>query len=347
MKMTVGEIAARLGATVDGNPGARIEHLAGIREAGEGDISFVSNPKYAHSAAETRATAVIVSPDWTRPCPASLIRIKNPDKAFSEVAQWFAPPPVSFKPGIHPTAVIAADAVIGPDSYIGPHVVIESGARIGARCVLIAGCYLGHGVQVGDDCRFFPNVTIREHCTIGSRVILHNGVVIGSDGFGYIQEGVARRKIPQIGIVILGDDVEIGANTTVDRARFGRTRIGNGVKIDNLVQIAHNVTIGDNAVLIAQVGIAGSSSIGERSILAGQVGVAGHVVIGPDIIVGAQSGVNKDIPARGIYLGSPAVPFEKASKLIAHMSRLPEFKEHVASIENRLAALEKKAAGKP
>lgn len=343
MKLTVAEIASRLGATLDGDPGAVVEHLAGIRDAEKGDITFVANPKYAHAASETRATAVIVPLDWTRPSPASLIRTKNPDKAFAEVAQWFAPPPVEFMPGIHPSAVIAPGASIGPDAHIGPHVVIESGVSIGARCVLIAGCYIGHGVRIGDDCRFYPNVSIREYCKIGARVILHNGVVIGSDGFGYVQEGAIRRKITQIGIVILGDDVEIGANTTIDRARFGQTRIGNGVKIDNLVQIAHNVTIGDNAVLIAQVGIAGSCTIGERSILAGQVGVAGHVEIGADVIIGAQSGVNKDTLNRGMYLGSPAIPFEKATKLIAHMSRMPDFKKRVAGLEERLAALEKKA----
>ncbi|NLE66845.1 MAG: UDP-3-O-(3-hydroxymyristoyl)glucosamine N-acyltransferase [Lentisphaerae bacterium] len=344
MKMTVEEIAVRLGASFDGNPSAVVERVAGIRDAEAGEISFVANPKYAHAASETRATAVIVEPSWAHPCPASLIRAANPEQAFSRVAEWFAPPPVTFEPGIHPSAVVAPDAIIGSGSYIGPHVVIESGASIGARCVLVAGCYIGHGASAGDDCRFYPNVTIREHCRIGSRVILHNGVVIGSDGFGYAQEGAARRKIPQIGIVVIGDDVEIGANTTVDRARFGRTRIGNGVKIDNLVQIAHNVTIGDNAVIVAQVGIAGSSSIGARTILAGQVGVAGHLTICDDVIVGAQSGVSKDIENRGMYLGSPALPFDKATKLIAHMSRMSNLKERVAGLENRLAAIEAKAA---
>ncbi len=342
--MTLGEIVSRLGAALDGDPNAVVERLAGIREAENGDITFVANPKYAQAASKTRATAVIVEPGWAHPCPASLIRAVKPDEAFSKVAEWLAPAPVTFKPGVHPSAVVAPDAVIGPDAHIGPHVVIESGVKIGARCILVAGCYLGQDVTLGDDCRFYPNVTVRERCRIGARVILHNGVVIGSDGFGYVQDGAARRKIQQIGIVVIGDDVEIGANTTVDRARFGQTSIGNGVKIDNLVQIAHNVTIGDNSVLVAQVGIAGSSSIGQRTILAGQVGVAGHVSIGDDVIIAAQSGVAKDILSRGMYFGSPALPYDKAFKIIAHMARLSNFKERVANLENRLIALETKAA---
>lgn len=344
--MTVEEIAVRLGASFDGNPSAVVERVAGIRDAEAGEISFVANPKYAHAASETRATAVIVEPSWAHPCPASLIRAANPEQAFSRVAEWFAPPPVTFEPGIHPSAVVAPDAVIGSGSYIGPHVVIESGASIGARCVLVAGCYIGHGASAGDDCRFYPNVTIREHCRIGSRVILHNGVVIGSDGFGYIQEGAIRRKIPQIGIVVIGNDVEIGANVTVDRARFGQTIIGNGVKIDNLVQIAHNVIIGDNAVIVAQVGISGSTTIGERTILAGQVGIAGHLTIGSDVIIGAQSGVSKNIPDKSFVLGSPAQPYEKTAKIHALTMRLPDLKDKLAALEQRIAALEQPAAKK-
>lgn len=344
MKMTVQEIADKLGgATIEGNPSAVITGLSGVREAREGDITYVSTPKYAGAAASTAATAVIVATDWAKPCSATLIRTANPEKAFAQVAAWFAPPSVPRIPGLHPAAVIAPDVALGEEVSVGPFCVIESGAAIGNRSVLHAGCYIGHGVTIGEDCLFYPHVSIREYCRLGSRVILHNGVVIGSDGFGYAQQGERRIKIPQTGIVVIGDDVEIGANTTVDRARFGQTRIGNGVKIDNLVQIAHNVIIGDHAVIVAQAGIAGSSMIGARTILAGQVGIGGHTVIGPDVIIGAQSGVAKDVPAKTFLLGTPALPFERTSKIYAIQAHLPEWRERLHDIEKRLDALEAKS----
>lgn len=345
MKMTVQEIADKLGANaVEGNPDAIITGLAGVREAREGDLTFVGSPKYAAAAATTAATAVIVSLDWAKPCSATLIRVANPEKSFAQAAVWFAPPPIHYAPGIHPTAQIASDAVLGSELCIGPFSVIEPGAMIGNRCVIQAGAHIGHGVVIGDDCLFYPHVSVREYCRIGNRVILHNGVVIGSDGFGYAQQDERRVKIPQIGIVVIGDDVEIGANTTVDRARFGQTKIGNGVKVDNLVQIAHNVIIGDNAVIVAQAGIAGSSMIGARAILAGQVGIGGHVSIGPDVIIAAQSGVAKDIPAKSFLLGTPALPFERTSKIYAILPHLPEWRDRLHAIEKRLDALSSKSA---
>lgn len=344
--LTAAEIARRLDGRVEGDPQASISGLAGIREARKGDLAFVANSRYVAAAASTQATAVIVAEDWGRPCSATLIRVKNPDKAFAEAAQWFAPPPVIFKPGIHPTAVIAASAQIGPEVFIGPHCVIEENAVIGERCVISAACYIGQGALIGADCKLYPHVTIREYAKIGQRVILHNGTVIGSDGFGYVQEGSTRKKIPQIGIVVIGNDVEIGANVTVDRARFGQTRIGNGVKIDNLVQIAHNVTIGDNSVIVAQAGIAGSTALGERTILAAQAGVVGHLEIGADVIVLAQSGVTKDIPSGSIVFGSPAVPQDKYYNIHAHLMRLPDLKAKIALLEERLVKLEQRLAGK-
>jgi UDP-3-O-[3-hydroxymyristoyl] glucosamine N-acyltransferase len=344
--MSVADIAARLDGQIEGNPGAIITGMAGIREAGEGDLSFVANSRYVATAAATKATAVIVAEDWNRPCSATLIRVKNPDKAFAEAALWFAPPPVIMPPGIHPTAVVAESAKIGANVFIGPYCVIEPGVEIGNQCVIYAGCYIGHGAQIGDDCKFYPHVTIREYSQIGKRVIIHNGTVIGSDGFGYVQEGAGRKKIPQIGIVVIGDDVEIGANVTIDRARFGQTRIGNGVKMDNLIQIAHNVTIGDNCVIVAQVGISGSTSIGARTILAGQVGIVGHLEIGPDVIIGAQSGVSKDIPAGSYVTGSPAIMHDKWLKNHAHISRMPELKDKVTLMEQRLAKLEQQLSKK-
>jgi len=343
MKLTVSEIAGRLNGEVQGDPAIEIERLAGIREAEPGDLTFVATPHYAGAAATTKASAVIVGKDWNRPCAAALIRVNNPDKAFADAAQWFAPPPIAYPPGVHPAAVVASDAVLGRDVHVGPCCVIEAGATVGDRCVILAQTYIGHGATVGADCKLYPHVSIREHVRIGNRAIIHNGTVIGSDGFGYVQDGAIRKKIPQIGIVVIGDDVEIGANVTIDRARFGQTRIGNGVKLDNLIQIAHNVVIGDNCVIVAQAGISGSTLIGDRSIVAGQAGIVGHLVLGSDIIVAAQSGVTKDIPSGTFVLGSPAMPYEKFTKLHAHLTRLPELKEKLVEMQARLAALEKAA----
>ena len=345
-ELSVADIAARLQGRVEGNPEAIITGLAGIREAGHGDLSFVANLRYLPAAAATKATALIVAEDWNRPCSAALIRVKNPDKAFAEAAQWFAPPPVIFQPGVHPTAVVAAGAKLGQDVFIGPHCVIEPDVVIGDHCMIYAGCYIGHGSLIGEGCRLYPQITIREYTRMGKRVIIHSGTVIGSDGFGYVQEGAVRKKIPQIGIVVIGDDVEIGANVTIDRARFGQTRIGNGVKIDNLVMLAHNVTIGDNSVIVAQVGISGSTSIGERTILAGQVGIVGHLAIGSDVIIGAQSGVSKDIPSGVFVTGSPAILHERFLKNHAHLMRMPELKEKITLMEERLAKLEQQLSNK-
>jgi len=340
MQLSVAEIVRRLGGRVEGNAEAVINSLAGIREAGRGDLSFIANSRYVAAAAATKATAVIVAEDWNRPCPAILIRVKNPDKAFAEAAQWFAPPPVIFQPGAHPTSIIADSAQLGRDVFIGPYCVIEPEVVIGDRCIIYAGCYIGHGSTIGEDCKFYPQVTIREYTRIGKRAIIHNGTAIGSDGFGYVQVGESRKKIPQIGIVVIGDDVEIGANVAIDRARFGQTRIGNGVKIDNLVQIAHNVTIGDDCVIISQVGISGSTSIGERAILAGQAGIVGHLAIGSDVIIGAQAGVSKDVPSGAFLLGSPAIPRNKFAATHAHLMHLPGLKEKITLMEERLAKLE-------
>ncbi len=340
-QMKVSEVAERLGAVCEGPEDVVITGVAGVRDAHPGEVTFLANPKYAADAASTRASAIIVPMAWDRPCHATLIRVENPDAAFARVVEWFAPAPVRPVPGVHPTAVVAPDVRLGAEVSIGPYCVIEPGARIGARTTLMAGVYVGHEAEIGDDGLLYPHVSLRERVKIGHRVILHNGVVIGSDGFGYTvnAEGV-RTKIPQVGTVVVGDDVEIGANTTVDRARFGKTVIGRGVKIDNLVQIAHNVFIGDHAVIVAQVGIAGSTTIGSRVVLAGQVGVSGHLVIGEGTIVGAQSGVSKSLPPGGYYLGSPAQPHEKTMRALAHLQRLPEWKKTIDQMAERLARLE-------
>jgi UDP-3-O-[3-hydroxymyristoyl] glucosamine N-acyltransferase len=343
---TVGSIAAAIGGTVEGDPGTPILGVAGLREAETGELSFLANPKYSHAVAVTRASAVIVGPGFqdTRNC--ALIRVENPDKGFTQAVMLLAPAPVVPAAGIHPTAVVAPDAKIGAGASVGPCCVIEPGVVIGARCAIGAGCYIGHGCRIGDDCRFHAHVSLREHVKVGNRCIIHNGAVVGSDGFGYYKQGDAWVKIPQVGVVEIGDDVEIGANTTIDRARFGRTVIGNGVKLDNLVQIAHNARVGENTAMAAQTGISGSTVIGKRVQMGGQSGAAGHITIGDDAVVLGKSGVTKDIPAGAKVIGFPAAQHEKAARLHAHVARLPELKARVAELESRILELEKRLTAK-
>jgi UDP-3-O-[3-hydroxymyristoyl] glucosamine N-acyltransferase len=341
MKLTLAEIAARLDGTLEGDGSAAVHGLAGIREAEQGDITFLADPRYARALAETRATALIVDAAWQGACPCAVIRVKNADRAFTALAAMLAPPPPPCAPGVHPTAVVARDAALGAGASIGPLCVVESGARVGDRTALVAGVYLGHGVEVGCDCKLYPHVSVRERVKIGDRVIIHNGAVVGSDGFGYAHEGGAWVKIPQVGVVEIGDDVEIGANTTIDRARFGKTVIGRGVKIDNLVQVAHNVRIGEHTAIAAQVGIAGSSTIGRGVRVGGQAGVAGHLEVGDASVVGGQAGVTKDVPPGTFVSGFPAMPHDKAREMHAHVMRLPQLKERVAGIEKRLEEIER------
>ena len=275
--MKLSEVAEKTGGRLEGCD-LEIRGVAGISEAGAGDISFIANPRYAAEAAVTKASAVIVAESWSSACPASLIRIKNPDEAFAKVAALFYTPPPRPAAGIHPTALVAPDAELGKNVSIGAFCVIESGAKIGDGAVISPQCYIGRKVVLGENCWLYPQVSLREEVRVGKRTIVHNGTVIGSDGFGYsVDDQGIRTKIPQTGIVEIGDDVEIGANVTIDRARFGKTIVGHGVKIDNLVQIAHNVVVGDHTVIVSQAAIAGSTHIGRKVIIAGQVGIAGHL----------------------------------------------------------------------
>lgn len=341
MMLTVGQIAQRLGAAVEGDAQRPIHGVAGVRDAGPDEIAFVSQARYATDAAASQAGALIVGLDWQTPVPAALIRVEKPEVAFSQVALAFAPPVPAPEPGVHPTAVVSPQACLGRNPSVGPYTVVEAGAVVGDDAVIGAQCYVGHGVQIGRQVRLYPQVSIREHCRLGDRVIVHNGTVIGSDGFGYqVDKQGVRTKIPQIGIVVIGDDVEIGANVTIDRARFGKTRIGCGVKIDNLVQIAHNVIIGDHAVVVSQAGIAGSTIIGSKAILAGQAGVAGHLTVGDGAVVGAQAGVTKDVPPATFVSGYPAAPHKEAAKLHAMVARLPELRDRVSALQKRLDELE-------
>jgi UDP-3-O-[3-hydroxymyristoyl] glucosamine N-acyltransferase len=340
--MTVNDLAARVNGRVEGDGSVRISGVAALKDAEPGDISFLANPRYAAGVAETRASAVVVAADWTGKSSATIVRVGNPDAAFAEIVEQLAPPPVAPAPGIHPTAVIAADAVLGAGVSVGPHAVLEPGVRVGDRTAIGAGCCLGRATSIGRDGRLYPLVSTREGVAIGDRVIIHNGAVIGSDGFGYVREKTGWKKIRQTGTVAIGDDVEIGANVTIDRARFGKTVIGNGVKIDNLVQIAHNVEIGEGTAIAAQTGISGSSTVGRNAMLGGQTGIAGHLTIGDGAICGAQSGVTKDIPPGTFVSGYPAMPHDKAKRMHAHVMRLPELKETVKDLEKRVRALEGK-----
>lgn len=339
--LTLASIAEQLGRPFEGNGTIEIHGAAGLREARPSDISYLAIKKYRSHAENTLAGVVIVPESWDGNCQAALIRSPSPEADFSKVALQLAPPAHTPAPGIHPSAVIAEDAVLGEDVSIGPHVVIEQGVLIGRNATIMAGAYVGVHVQIGDDCYLHPNTSILDHCVIGHRFIMHSGSVIGSDGFGYSvnAEGI-RTKIPQIGIVKVGDDVELGASSSIDRARFGCTRIGNGVKIDNQVQVAHNVQVGDHAVMVSGVGVSGSTIIGDRVILAGMCGVAGHLTIGEGAIVGGLAGVTKDVPAGKYVYGFPALPFDKASKIQAHVSRLPQLKERIEELEKRLETLE-------
>ncbi len=335
MTFTLQQLATTSGGELVGDPSLQIMGAASLGDATPGEISFFANRKYVALLRKTRASAVFVPPDFTEPITLAQIRVANPTKAFEQVVVKFAPKPITFAPGIHPTAVVDPSAQIGKCVSIQPHAVIESGARIGDDTIIGAGSYIGHETVIGPGCLIYPRVTIRERSRIGSRVIIHSSAVIGADGFGFEMVDGRQEKIQQLGIVQIDDDVEIGANTTVDRARFGRTWIQEGVKIDNLVQIAHNVVIGKNSVIVAQTGISGSTRVGERVMMGGQVGIVGHLEIGDGTAIGAQSGVSKSLPG-GVWFGSPAVPLGEAKQQIAWIHRLGKLFARIKEIEKKL-----------
>ena len=329
------EIAKLCGGEVVGDPTRKIFGAASLDEAVEGEIAFYNNPKYAPRLRNTQASAVIVPLNCAEKISAAQIRVADPSKAFEQVVLKLAPRPIAFVPAIHPTAIVDPTAKIGARVSIQPYVVVEAGVTIADDTVIGAGTYLGHETAVGASCLIYPNVTVRERTKIGSRVIIHGGAVIGADGFGFEFRDGEQKKIPQLGIVQIDDDVEIGANTTIDRARFGRTWIQQGVKIDNLVQIAHNVVVGKHSVIAAQAGISGSVRVGERVTMAGQVGIVGHATIGDGTVIAAQSGVSKNIPG-GVWFGYPAVPLSEAKRQIAWIHRLGRLLERVKALEEKL-----------
>ena len=335
MTFSLRDIATNSGGELVGDPALQITGAASLSEATPGEISFFADRKYIGLLRKTRASAIFVPPDFSEPINAAQVRVSNPTKAFEQIVLKFAPKPVTFAPGIHPSAVVDPSAQLGDHISIQPLAIIEAGAKIGDDTIIGAGSYVGHETVIGSACLIYPRVTIRERSRIGSRVIIHSGAVIGADGFGFEMVDGRQEKIQQLGIVQIDDDVEIGANTTVDRARFGRTWIQQGVKIDNLVQIAHNVVIGKNSVIVAQTGISGSTRVGERVMMGGQVGIVGHLEIGDGTAIGAQSGISKSVPG-GIWFGSPAVPLEEAKHQIAWIHRLGKLFARVKEIEKKL-----------
>jgi UDP-3-O-[3-hydroxymyristoyl] glucosamine N-acyltransferase len=321
--MKLAELAQLLGAECRGTPDAVMTGVAGIEEAGPGQITFVANPKYAGLARKTSAGAVLVAPDFPE-IEASTLRIKNPYLAFARVIEIFHPAP-TYSPGIHPTAVIHPTARVGKDASIGPYVVISENCVIGNHATILPHVVIYPNVRIGDHFFAHAHSVVREDCQVGSHVILQNGVVVGSDGYGFAKDDTGKwHKIVQSGPTVIEDEVEIQANSCIDRASVGETRIGRGAKIDNLVQVGHGSSVGENTLLCAQVGLAGSTHIGSNAILAGQVGVAGHCHIGDRVIVTAQSGVGGNIEAGKIISGSPAYDNRQWLRVCAIMPRLPE-----------------------
>ena len=328
-----------------GNPGdLDISRVAGIEHAQPGDLTFVDNPRYGGFLATTRASAVIVGTAQPIPpgCALGILRSASPYTTFARAVALFAPPSAQ-KPGVDPLSSVAPDAMIGSGASIGPFVTVGAGSSIGARTIVFPHAAIGAGVHVGDDCLVYTHVSLRDRVVVGHRVILHDGVVIGSDGFGFAkQPDGSHLKIPQTADVVVEDDVEIGANTTIDRPAVGETRIRAGTKIDNLVHIAHGVSVGRRVIFAAQVGVSGSTVVEDDVILAGQVGVAGHLRLGRGVMATAQSGIPSSIEAGQYVSGSPAIPHQDWLKASAAYRQLPALRKRVAELEHRIADLEEK-----
>ena len=346
-KATLDELAALVGGKVEGDGSLLVQGIAALEEAGEGEISFLAERKQSARLGKTRASAVIV-PVNLPPFPRPLIRTPNPYLAYAKVQAFFRPQP-QFSRGIDPRAFIGQGVKIGRDVSIFPFASVGDGCEVGDRVILYPGVYLGESVRVGEESVLYPNVVVMDRCLVGKRVILHAGTVVGSDGFGFARDGARYVKIPQVGTVVIEDDVEIGANCAVDRAAMGKTRIKRGVKTDNLVQIGHNVTVGEDTIIVAQVGISGSTEIGDRVALGGQVGVVGHIKIGDGAMIGAQAGVGQDVAPGQILSGSPAFPHREWLRAQVAFRKLPEMKKALDELEKRMKQMEeaisKKALG--
>ncbi|HEY7790921.1 MAG TPA: UDP-3-O-(3-hydroxymyristoyl)glucosamine N-acyltransferase [Vicinamibacterales bacterium] len=341
--MQLGDIAQRLDCRLDGDGQAEVFRVAGIEQAGPGDLTFLANGRYLGMLARTKATAIILR-DTDPPAPCATLRTGHPYLAFAEALRLFVEPSHP-APGIDPLSSIAPDAEIGAGVSVGPFVVIGAHARIGAGSVLYPNVVVGVGAAIGRDCIIHANVSIRERVILGDRVIIQNGAVIGGDGYGFVKRADGSYlKIPQTADVVLEDDVEVGANTTIDRPAVGETRIKQGAKIDNLVQIAHGVVIGRHTLLAAQVGVAGSTAIGDSVTLAGQVGVAGHLEIGAGTIATAQTGIPNSLDERSFVSGYPAIGNREWLKSSAVFRKLPALRKQVSELERRIAELEARLA---
>ncbi len=320
--MKLSAIASALGATLEnGNPDLDITGVAGIEEAAAGQITFIANPKYMAAAKTTDASAIIVGHDF--PAGTALLRSDNPYLAFARAIELFYQPP-HYAPGVHPTAVIAKTARLGANAHVGAYVVIGDEVEIGDNAVLLPHVVIYRGARIGNNFFAHAHAVVREYCTLGDDVILQNGAIIGADGFGFARDGDRWQKITQSGPAVLENDVEVQANACVDRASIGETRISRGAKVDNLAQVGHGSSVGENTLLCAQVGLAGSSVIGKNVVLAGQAGVAGHCQVGDGVIVTAQSGTHGDIPAGSVVSGSPAFDNKQWLRAVAVFNRLPE-----------------------
>lgn len=342
MLFKLAEIASELGGEIVGDPEVMITGVGKIEEAEEGELTFLANPKYSKYLSKTRASAVIVSQDITEGFGKSIIRTKNPYYAFLQSVNLFHPPVPLIEKGIHPTAIIGEESELGKELAIGPYVVIGKRCMIGSGSICMPGVVIGDDVKIGEGCTLHANVCLRERIVLGNRVIIHNGSVIGSDGFGFAPEGGKYFKIPQVGNVVIEDDVEIGANVTVDRATLGETRIKNGAKLDNLIQVAHNCTIGENTVIAAQSGLSGSTHLGKNIRIGGQVGFAGHLEVGDGVAIGAQSGVHKSIPPGEFIFGSPALPHKEAFRIQAALKKLPQLLKEIKKMKEKIEELEDK-----
>lgn len=341
MEFTAGMIAAYLGGEVEGDADAVVSTFAKIEEGRPGALSFLANPKYEHYLYDTQSSVVIVGREFEArgTVRATLVRVEDAYASFAKLLELYA----SHKPrkkGISARAEIADDATLGSDCYVGAFAVVEAGARIGDNVCLYPNVYIGDGVTVGDNTTIYAGVKIYEGCRIGSNVIIHAGAVIGADGFGFAPDEKGEyAKIPQIGNVVVEDDVEIGANTCIDRATMGSTVIRRGVKLDNLIQVGHNVVVGEHTVCASQVGIAGTSKIGRHCMLGGQVGIAGHLTIGDNVQLGSKSGISNNIPEGTVYFGYPALPISRYHRANAVFRNLPELSKTVYRMEKQLNEL--------
>ncbi|MBU4345732.1 MAG: UDP-3-O-(3-hydroxymyristoyl)glucosamine N-acyltransferase [Candidatus Omnitrophica bacterium] len=339
MQKTLREIAELINGQVVGDDQVVIRGVSGIKEAVEGDITFVANPKYFPFIEKTRASA-IVTPQEIKTAPKPIIRTENPSLAFVKIVSLVNPTESRHPQGIHPTAVLGEKVSLGNGVAIGAYAFIGDNVSIGEKSIIYSGCYVGYDTKIGNNTVIYPNASIRERITIGNRVVIHSGSVVGSDGFGFVTVDGTHHRVPQIGTVVIEDDVEIGSNVTIDRARFDKTVIGRGTKIDNLVQIAHNVVIGENCFIVSQAGISGSTTLGNNVILAGQAGVVGHINIGDNSVVMAQSGVSKSIPAGTTVWGYPAKPHDTAKRINACVHNLPRLYNTIAQLKKKIEQLE-------